>query len=341
MENVLVLDMLNAAIVGLGVWGRNLVDAVLHDGHPKSKRIRFTRAVTRTPENAAAFANRHCLPVTDDYALVLGDPSIQAVVLATPHSQHLGQIQAAAAAGKHVFVEKPLSLDSPSARSAVAACEAADVVLALGHNRRFLPALEALKDMIGTGQLGSLMHVEGNFCGNLAYGYRLGMWRADPEENPAGGMAAMGIHMVDALIHLCGPIATVQARSLRQVLEIPVDDTTSMLLRFESGITGYLATISATPRLWRIQVFGSNGWAHMRDPSTIDVRRQGGTGSTLDNTLDYPVVDIELAELEAFAHAISGNVPYPITSAQALHGIAVFEAVVRSVNRDGEVVNVT
>ena len=105
--------MLNAAIVGMGGWGRQLVDAVLEDGRPKSERIRITRAVTRTPDNAAEFAKRHGLPLTDDYASVLGDPQIHAVVLATPHSQHVGQIEAAAAAGKHVFVEKPLTLDYP------------------------------------------------------------------------------------------------------------------------------------------------------------------------------------------------------------------------------------
>ena len=276
--------MLNAAIVGLGVWGRQLVEAVLEDGRPKSEQFRFTRAVTRTPDKAADFADRQGLPVTDDYASVLDDPEIQAVVLATPHSQHLGQIEAAATAGKHVFVEKPLTLDTSSATKAVAACRSAEVVLALGHNRRFLPALKALEDMIVAGELGSVMHVEGNFSGNVAYGYRPGVWRADPAENPAGGMAAMGIHMVDALIHLCGPIASVRAQSLRQVLEIPVDDTTSMLFRFESGITGYLGTITATPRLWRIQVFGSKGWAHMRDPQTIDVRRPEGEVETLMST---------------------------------------------------------
>lgn len=328
--------MMNAAIVGLGVWGRRLVDAVLEDGRPKSRRFRFTRAMTRTPDKAADFADRHGLPLSDDLASILDDPEIQAVVLATPHSQHLGQIEAAAAAGKHVFVEKPLTLDARSATQAVAACGSADVVLALGHNRRFLPALEALKDMVVAGELGSVMHVEGNFSGNGAYAFRPGMWRADRAENPAGGMAAMGIHMVDVLIHLCGPISSVRAQSLRQVLDIPVDDTTSMLFRFETGISGYLGTIAATPRLWRIQVFGSTGWAHMRDPRTMDVQRPEGD----IETLAFPEVDIELAELDAFAQAVAGEAPYPVTLEQAVHGIAVFEAVATSVDRQGERVDV-
>ena len=181
------------------------------------------------------------------------------------------------------------------------------------------------------------MHVEGNFCGNNAFDFRDGMWRADPAESPAGGMGAMGIHMVDALIHLCGPVTSVRAQSFRQVLEIPVDDMTSMLFRIESGISGYLETITATPWLWRIQAFGSKSWAHMRDPGIIDLRRQDKD----HKTLEFPAVDIELAELDAFADAVAGRASYPVIPAQAVHGITVFEAVIKSAERDGERVEVT
>ena len=142
--------------------------------------------------------------------------------------------------------------------------------------------------------------------------------------------------MVDALIYLCGSVSSVQAQSLRQVLEISVDDTISMLLRFETGITGYLGTITATPLHWRMQIFGSKGWAHMRDPQTMDVRRQDGD----IQTHTFSMVDIELAELEAFTEAIAGGTLYPVISEQAVHGIAVFEAVTRSVDRQSKQIDV-
>ena len=93
--------MLNAAIVGLGVWGRQLVDSVLEDGRPKSQRIRFTRAVTRTPAKAVDYAKRQGLSLSDDYGSILGDADVQAVVLATPPRSHPTEIEAALAAGKH------------------------------------------------------------------------------------------------------------------------------------------------------------------------------------------------------------------------------------------------
>ena len=328
--------MLNAAIVGLGRWGRLLVDSVQDDGRPKGGHIRFTRAVTRTPANAAAFADRQGLPVSADYASVLDDPEIAAVVIATPHSQHAEQIVAAAKAGKHVFVEKPMTLDKAGAERAVAACRAANVVLAPGHNRRFLPSTQALKALIDGGALGTILHVEGNFSGPLALGYTAGMWRADAVENPAGGMAAMGIHMVDAIIHLCGPIGAVRAQSLRRVLTVDTDDTTSALLRFAGGMSGTLTTITATQRLWRIQVFGSKGWAHVRAPEVMDVHLLEAE----PETRTFPAVDIERAELEAFAAAVAGAAAYPITADEAVHGVAVFEAIVASAARRGELVEV-
>jgi predicted dehydrogenase len=328
--------MLNAAIVGLGRWGQLLVDSVQESGRPKGGHIRFTRAVTRTPANAAAYADRQRLPVSADYTSVLEDPEIAAVVIATPHSQHADQIVAAAEAGKHVFVEKPMTLEKAGAERAVAACRAAGVVLAPGHNRRFYPSTQALKALIDGDALGTILHVEGNFSGPLALGYAAGMWRADAAENPAGGMAAMGIHMVDAMIHLCGPIEAVRAQSLRRVLNIDTDDTTSALLQFAGGMTGTLATITATPRLWRIQVFGSRGWAHIRAPGVMDVQLL----ETELETRTFPAVDIERAELEAFAAAIAGRAAYPITADEAVHGVDVFEAIVASAARQGDLVNV-
>lgn len=328
--------MLNAVIVGLGRWGQTLVEAVQTEGRPKGELIRFVRGVTRTPAKAAAFAERHRMPLGDDYAAALADPQVEAVVLATPHSQHAEQIRAAAAAGKHVFVEKPLTLTKASAEEATAACAKAGVLLALGHNRRFLPAMHDLKRLAEDGTLGRILHVEGNISGPGAFSYPPGMWRAMPEESPAGGMTAMGIHVVDAMIHLCGPIAWVQAQSFRQALEIDIDDTTSMLLRFRSGISGYLGTIAATARAWRIQLFGTKGWAHMRDNEVMDLALVDGRSETRS----YPKTDIERAELEAFARAVAGGPAYPLPADEAVAGVAALEAIVASATRDGARVTV-
>lgn len=319
--------MLNAAIVGLGRWGQRLVDSV---SSPPSAALRFTHAVVRTPENARAYCAGRNLAVRTDYDAILAERAIAAVVLATPHSQHADQVMRAARAGKHVFVEKPFTLDAASAAVAAEACRRAGVVLALGHNRRFLPALAEMKRVIAAGELGEILHAEGAFSGNFGLGYTPGMWRATQEESPAGGMTAMGIHIIDAFIHLVGAVESVRCESHRKVLAVNLDDTTSVLLRFRGGASGYLSTLVATGRIFRVQVFGTRGWLHLLDHHILERADIDGRVTRTE----FPKLDLERLELEAFAAAAAGGAPYPVPVGEALHGVAVMQATFESAAHD-------
>ncbi|HJO69523.1 MAG TPA: Gfo/Idh/MocA family oxidoreductase [Rhodospirillales bacterium] len=312
------MHVIDAAIVGLGRWGRRIVESV----QGQSEAIRFVAAVTRTPANAAEFADGAGLAVGDDFDAILKRADVDAVVLATPNSQHAGQIAAAAAAGKHVLVEKPFTLDRASAVTAAEAAARAGIVLAPAHNRRFLPAVAELRARLAQGQLGTLCHVEANYSSGSGYRYHDGMWRALRAESPAGSMTATGIHILDALIGLFGRITRVQAQSLRRVLTIDVDDTTSALLQFENGMSGYLATLGATADDWRLQAFGAHGWAEIRPDNRLCVR----IGDAEPELIVFETIDTVRAELEAFAAAITGEAPYPVPVEDAVHGVAVMEA---------------
>jgi predicted dehydrogenase len=98
--------MLKTAIVGLGWWGKTLVKAARDFGAP----IEFARAVTLEPDTVRDFAAEHRLALGTSFEDVIADPKIQAVILATPHSKHRAQVEAAAAAGKHIYCEKPFAL---------------------------------------------------------------------------------------------------------------------------------------------------------------------------------------------------------------------------------------
>ncbi len=321
--------MLRAVVVGLGGWGQRLAQSV----HEKSDKIRIVKGVTRTPQNVEDFSRASGIEVGSDFGAVLTDAAVDAVVLATPHSQHVAQVKAAAAAGKHVFVEKPLALERAEAVSAFDACAEAGVVLAIGQNRRFLPAVKHLRGLVAAGELGRLLHVEANFSGQSAARHAVSNWRASREESPWGGMTGKGLHMSDLMISFLGQIAEVDAQSLCQLSQADLDDTTTMLLRFASGATGYLATLTTTPDEWRLQLFGSKGWAEIRDHDRLTVRRVGEN----NEVLDFPPVDIERAELEAFADAVVAGAPYPVAREEALNNIAYLEAIGRSVAASGRV----
>ncbi len=326
--------MINAAIIGMGRWGQNLVNSV----QGKSDVIRFIAGWNRTPDKAREFATRQRIALRDTYAALLADPTIDAVVLATPHSAHGDEIVTAARAGKHVFCEKPLTLDSASAERAIRACAENKVTLAVGYNWRFQPALQSIKAMLDDGRLGKLLHIEGNFCGPSVYRFDENHWRNDRGEGPGGGMTGRGVHLVDAMLYLSGHVESVFAQSARRVMPTGLDDTTSMLFKFRGGSSGYLATVIATAETWRMQVFGSNGWAEVGDAehlTTWELRTNFIDQSNLfkptkPQTTRFEPISTERAELENFARAAAERQALALPDGDEQHGVAVFEAILES-----------
>ena len=193
-----------AAIIGLGRWGRSLVNAV----HGKTDAIQFTAAYTRTRASAEDFCREKNIPLRDRFEDVLADPNIDAVVLATPHSQHAEQVMAAAVAGKHIHVEKPLTLDRPSAEAAVAAAKRAGIVLAVGFNRRFHPSVVEIRKRLADGRLGQVMSMVGAHTTSTGQFIAADNWRAQPDEAPGGAITAVGVHSIDHMIEFAGEVAT-------------------------------------------------------------------------------------------------------------------------------------
>src|SRR6516165_9539159 len=330
--------MIRAAIVGLGWWGKTLVESAVN-----SDAICFVAGATRTvtPE-VEAFANKNGFRLMANYEAVLADRDIDAVILATPHSTHGAQVVAAAAAKKHVFCEKPFTLTKREAENAVAAVRKAGVTLALGYNRRMHPEMNNLREMIRTGELGTILHVEATMTFPNVLFINPSHWRADKNETPLGGLMPMGVHAVDGMIDLCGPIDHVFAQSFRRAAAIDADDTTSILLRMKEGMSGYLSTMTTTGPGFSFQVFGSAGWLRLEGVTHVAGASSEERRTRLFGACKFqPVkgearvweaerVDVARTALEAFAKAATGGAPYPIPLEQMIHGAAVTEAVVRS-----------
>lgn len=324
--------MLRAAIVGLGWWGRNLVTAV----QGKSSEIRFEVGHTRSAGKAADFCRENTMRLIDDFDALVADGNIDAVVLATPPSLHGEQARRAAGAGKHIFVEKPFTLTASEAKGVIAAAEQARVVLGAGFNRRFHPSMNELRERIRDGRLGI---IEGCLIEQTAGGgvsIRPDEWRANPNETPAGAMTGIGIHIVDAMIDLFGRIREVHCIATRRAAPL-VDDTTAVLVKFESGLSGVFFCSFVTVPHYRLAVYGSNGLAEVLKPTQEEFRflpltdpKAGHLAIARPESMLTPDFDTLRAELEAFAVAIRDRKPYPIRSDEILHGVEVFEAVAAS-----------
>jgi predicted dehydrogenase len=318
--------MLNAAIIGLGWWGKRLVESARG-----SAQLRFSRGVTLEPELARDFAKDNDLAIGTSYEEVLADPAIDAVVLATPHTRHRAQVEAAAAARKHVYCEKPFALTKKDAEAALAACARAGVAVGVGHHFRLMPSMAALHDVVTAGTLGTIMHVEGNYSHDWLANAPVEGWRSAPEESRAGGMTGMGIHVLDGFSHCVGPMRRISALSRRRALALPTGDTTAALIEFENGATGTLATTLKTPFVWRIALYGADAWAESVSETRLVVRRADGE----PEVTDFPPVNHLGMNLESFAAAALGRGKFHIDPAGILQTAAALDAVFRSVDADG------
>jgi predicted dehydrogenase len=325
--------MIRAAIVGLGRWGRSLVNSV----QGKSDDIRFVAAHTRTHTSAEDFCREKGVPLVDSYAQILADPNIDAVVLATPHSQHEQQVLQAAAAGKHIHVEKPITLDRKSADNAVAAARKAGVVLAVGYCRRFHPSVVDVRTRLKDGRLGNVISMVAQHTTSTAQFIPTGNWRAAPDEAPGGALTATGVHSLDHMIEFAGKVRDVRCVIARHVPGHS-DDTTTVMLNFASGATGLIFCSVATATNYAFTLYGSKGLAEFSRPSLqafrfVPISTQAPTGPITappDEISEHKGFDMLNAQLTAFTRAIRDKTPYPVPIEDVLHGVSVFDAIVRA-----------
>lgn len=324
--------MTRAAIIGLGWWGKEMVGAAAAE----PGALRFTHAFVRRPEAVRDYALEQNLILLPSFEAALADPNIDALVLATPHSAHVDQIVACAEAGKPVFSEKPLALSLSEARRAVQACESRGVVLGLGTDRRMLPAMLHLRQLVESGAIGELIQLEAQYSNdNMSIGLS-GDWRQSAHEAPAGGMTGPGLHALDALVALGGPLSALSGQLTQpRGAQIPVDALT-LMGRFVGGATMLLGCVRGVPNYFRVAVFGTKGWVELRGFGELvwHIKGQETCRQEYPDTLAIAPI------LHAFADAVEGKAAFPVTASSMLDVVAGFEAGLQAFARPGQLVSV-
>jgi predicted dehydrogenase len=320
---------LGVAVVGLGWWGRIIVP-LLRD----SVKLKVLKGVDPAP-GAAEFCKAQGVAHEASFEAVLQDPSVQGVVLCTPHTLHTEQIVAAAEAKKHVFCEKPLSLSHADVVRAVTACQKNEVALAVGHEKRFEPPIQELTRMAKAGDLGTLLQIEANFSQDKFLSLTPDNWRMSEKEAPAGPMTATGIHLLDLSIGLLGPAHQVYARVRQLGSRLVNGDTLGILVTHKSGANSLISAVLATPFDGRFALYGNKGWAEVRDKAHPEAP-EGWTLTRMmrgkeKHTQDFPAAKAVRANLEAFADAAMKRAPYPVPQDQMIANVSALEAVFRSV----------
>lgn len=319
------------AFVGLGNYSNRLADAVGRAGN-----LEIVNCFTRTAETRKNFAEKQGCRESDSLDGVLKDPEVEGVIVVTPHSTHADIICEAAAAGKHVFVEKPLALTVADASRAADAAQKAGVTLQVGHHRRFQGATRHIRKMIDAGGLGDLYQLEANLS-MPGGGARTG-WRDDPAECPVGSMTGLGVHMVDNLHYLAGPVKQVFAFSTKLTSVGNLDNVTSIVAEFESGALGYIGTCSGVPKLFSTAVFGTecNAWCE-DEGNKLFLQKKG---EMVRSEVSIEGGDAIAEELAAFGNSIRSGEKAEVGGPEGCEVIVFLEAVIESV-RSGKAVELS
>jgi predicted dehydrogenase len=321
--------MIRAAIIGLGWWGQTIL-----------KNLVNSRVVTPVlgvdpSDQARASAAKLGIATAPRFEDALASSEVDAVVLCTPQERHAEQIIAAARSGRHVFCEKPLCTTAEDAEAAIAAVRSAGVELGIGHERRFEPAVIALRKRFAADEFGTPLLLEGNFSQDLFLKLPADNWRLSNTVNPVGPLSATGIHMVDLSIALLGRPTSVWARLAQLGSGFANGDTLSITVGFAGGATALLGAVLATPFMGRLALLGSKGWMEIRDRS----HPQHSTGWDVTSvhrdqqpvTTFYPPHPAVRDNLDAFGRAALNEAPYPVTSDEMLANVRSFAAIQRSV----------
>jgi predicted dehydrogenase len=323
---------LRVAALGMGWWSDVLADAV-----NRSDKLQVVACFTRSADKRAAFAAKYNCRAAGSYEEILADSTIEAIINTTPNTVHLETTQAAAQAGKHVFLDKPIANTVREGQAIAEACGKAGVVLALGYQRRRESHFRWIKSEIDAGRFGRLVQAECNISRDRLGRFDLSSWRYTAAGMPGGVMLQIGIHYVDVLEFLMGPVKRVSARLAQLVLPGDNPDVANMILEHENGaLSNLTASYASASEYYMMNIYGKEASAYYDLFSGL---RHLTRGETAARAVPTEVNDTIREELEEFAHCVRTGTRPETDGHWAARNLAVIKAGARSA-REGRAVDV-
>ena len=319
--------------VGAGRWARALGEAAR-----RAQGVRLVGCYDPSGEAAAAWCRHFGGRIFPSLEQLVKDPEVQGVVVVTPNCLHAQVAELSLRAGKPAFVEKPLAASVAEARRLREVVRRTGVPLAVGHCARRLRGIRRLRAMVESGELGELVLLETNYSNSRAWELPADHWRADPEQGRGGPWLQLGVHHVDTLRYLAGPIVRVRAVAKRRLAPVPVEDTVTVLAEHAAGPTAYVGCAWVVPNLFWIRVCGSKAvatyeldlrWWARSDRADAHSRLIVWDGRRAQRvTLEQG--DMLAEQLEEFAACVHGHASPEVGVEEGAAAVAVLEAAVQS-----------
>lgn len=340
------MTQVKLGIVGLGRWAKVLTRAA-----KGSDRFEIVAGYSRAAERRDAFAREFGVPAAPDLDTMLADPQIQGVILTVPNEQHLPLARRVAMAKKHVYTEKPIAATLEDGLAIEALEHQHGVTVTVGHSARLMAGIRKIREAIDAGELGRVGFMEANFSNERALELTPSTWRWYRDRAPGGPLSQLAIHQFDVLHYLGGEI--VAASSIASKLSpvgAEVDDQSMTTLKFADGKIGYVGSCWTSPGIFAVRVFGSKGLMHyeidfgtwdtpaeLHKKSVLYIQR-GKDGYAKREELQVPESDMFRAELDMFAESCRTGKPNELTAHNGNVAVAVVNAALRSIDRQGELV---
>lgn len=327
-------EPVRAACVGIGRWSEVIAKAAA-----RSSKIKVTNCYTRSAEKRDVFAKKFGCAQSSTFEELLANPNVEAILVTTPNPTHAETIEKAAAAGKHIWVEKPIAHTLADAKRIGAATTKARVTFAVGQSARLLGASRKMKSLVETGNIGQVVLVEGNYSNERALELTPDKWRYYAANSPGGPLIQLLVHHFDTVQYILGPIAEVQAYKRRLYTQAEVDDVAAVIAQFENGYVGCFGGSWSSPGAYLINIYGTlanlynkldfSHWTAVDVDQHTTLFRQAH-GSQEWSPVEIPTTDMFCEELEDFADAIRDHRKPEVGLEEATRALAVVEAAIRS-----------
>jgi predicted dehydrogenase len=316
-------DPVRVSCLGIGWWSDVLADAI-----GRTDQIEIVSCYTRSEEKRNAFAAKYDCAAASSYEELLDDDSVQAVINTTPNSVHLETVRQAAAAGKHVFLDKPIANTIADGLAITKACEDGNVILSVGYQRRRESHFRWIRDRIAAGDFGNLVQAEGNISRDRLGKIDLSSWRYQASGMPGGVMLQIGIHYTDVLEMLMGPVKRVSAMSARLVLPGDNADVANLVLEHENGaISNLTASYASASEYYLMNIYGKEASAYY---DLFQGLRYLERGTSAPVAVACERNDTIVEELEEFAACVRGESTPEVDGWRATESLAVIRAGAKS-----------
>lgn len=316
------------AQAGIASHGRTILNAIRESGN-----LELVSCFDINISASAQVAKEFSIKVASSYEAMINDPNVEAIALVTPNHLHAGQLRKAAAAKKAVFVDKPITNTVAEGLEIISLMNNAGLPLLVGHNTRRRRVFRRVKTLLNENRIGKIIAVEANLSRSAGLQAGLPAWKADPSISALLPMMQLGIHFIDTISYLLGPISRVGCFAANIAMPGSVFDSTTAILQLSSDIPVSLASHYVSGDTYFLRMYGTEGTLHCAPTKLrLELLKNGEFQEAMEEDFSAEGAESYILQMREFGECVLSGKKPETGGEEGLRALAVIEAMVKSVN---------